>query len=70
VEVITGPNDLTSVRLALEAAGLKPEVAEVTMRPTTQTELQGDDGVRMQKLLDALEGLDDVQEVYTNAVIL
>jgi YebC/PmpR family DNA-binding regulatory protein len=70
VEVITGPNDLTSARLALEAAGLKPEVAEVTMRPTTQTELQGDDGVRMQKLLDALEGLDDVQEVYTNAVIL
>jgi YebC/PmpR family DNA-binding regulatory protein len=70
VEVLTGPNDLSSVRLALEAAGLKPELAEVTMRPATQTELQGDDGVRMQKLLDALEGLDDVQEVYTNAVIL
>jgi transcriptional/translational regulatory protein YebC/TACO1 len=61
---------LSLVRAALEAAGLKPDLAEVTMRPTTTAELQGDDGVRMQKLLDALEGLDDVQEVYTNAVIL
>jgi YebC/PmpR family DNA-binding regulatory protein len=70
IEVLTGPNDLSKVRMALEAAGLKPDLAEVTMRPTTQTELQGEDGARMQKLLDAIEGLDDVQEVYTNAVIL
>ncbi|MEN9764377.1 MAG: hypothetical protein RL397_332 [Pseudomonadota bacterium] len=70
IEVLTAPNDMSLVRAALEAAGLKPDLAEVTMRPTTTAELQGDDGVRMQKLLDALEGLDDVQEVYTNAVIL
>jgi YebC/PmpR family DNA-binding regulatory protein len=70
IEVLTGPNALSTVRAALEAAGLRPEVAEVTMRPTTQAELHGDEGLRMQKLLDAIEGLDDVQEVYSNAVIL
>lgn len=70
VEVLTPPHSLSAVRSALEAAGLTPEVAEVTMRPTTQTDLQGEDGQRMQKLLDALEGLDDVQEVYSNAVIV
>ncbi len=69
IEVITGPADLSTVRAALEAKGLKPELAEVTMRADTSTELVGDDGAKMQKLLDALEGLDDVQEVYTNAVI-
>ncbi len=69
IEVITGPADLSAVRAALEAKGLKPELAEVTMRADTSTELVGDDGAKMQKLLDALEGLDDVQEVYTNVVI-
>ncbi|WVN42059.1 YebC/PmpR family DNA-binding transcriptional regulator [beta proteobacterium MWH-UniP1] len=69
VEVICAPADFESVKKALEAAGLKPEVAEVTMRASTDTELAGDDGAKMQKLLDALENLDDVQEVYTNAVI-
>jgi YebC/PmpR family DNA-binding regulatory protein len=69
IEVLTGPADLSMVRAALEAKGLKPELAEVTMRADTNTELAGDDGAKMQKLLDALEGLDDVQEVYTNAVI-
>jgi YebC/PmpR family DNA-binding regulatory protein len=69
IEVITGPADLSTVRAALEAKGLKPELAEVTMRADTSTELVGDDGAKMQKLLDALEGLDDVQEVYTNVVI-
>jgi len=69
VEVICAANDFQSVKTALEAAGLKPEVAEVTMRASTDTELTGDDGAKMQKLLDALENLDDVQEVYTNAVI-
>jgi len=69
IEVITSPNDFQSVKAALEAAGLKPEVAEITMRASTDSELSGDDGVKMQKLLDALESLDDVQEVYTNAVI-
>lgn len=69
IEVITTPNDFEAVKTALEAAGLKPEVAEITMRASTDSELTGDDSVKMQKLLDALESLDDVQEVYTNAVI-
>jgi YebC/PmpR family DNA-binding regulatory protein len=69
IEVITAPNDFDSVNEALTAAGLKPEVAEVTMKAGTETVLTGDDAVRMQKLLDALDDLDDVQEVYTSAVI-
>ncbi|MDD5180844.1 MAG: YebC/PmpR family DNA-binding transcriptional regulator [Gallionellaceae bacterium] len=67
-EVITAPNDFVEVKHRLEAAGFKPEVAEVTMKPVTEVELLGEDAARMQKLLDALENLDDVQEVYTNAV--
>ncbi len=70
IEVLTGPAGLAQVRQAMAAAGLEPELAEVTMRPETQTELDGEDGQKMQKLLDALESLDDVQEVYTNVVIL
>jgi YebC/PmpR family DNA-binding regulatory protein len=69
IEVLTGPADLSTVRAALEAKGLSPELAEVTMRPDAHTELAGDDGAKMQKLLDALEGLDDVQAVYSNVVI-
>jgi YebC/PmpR family DNA-binding regulatory protein len=69
IEVITGPADFMAVRDALEAAGFKPEFAEVTMKPEGETVLAGDDAVRMQKLLDALENLDDVQEIYTTAVI-
>ncbi|MFM1858601.1 MAG: YebC/PmpR family DNA-binding transcriptional regulator [Burkholderiaceae bacterium] len=69
IEVLTGPAELATVRAALEAKGLKPELAEVTMRPDNQSELGGDEGARMQKLLDALENLDDVQDVYSNAVI-
>lgn len=69
IEVITAPNDFGTVNEALTAAGLKPEVAEVTMKAGTETVLTGDDAVRMQKLLDALDDLDDVQEVYTSAVI-
>ncbi len=69
IEVITAPNDFTQVRAALEKAGFKPELAEVTMKPTTENVLAGDDAGRMQKLLDAIESLDDVQEVYTTAVI-
>jgi transcriptional/translational regulatory protein YebC/TACO1 len=70
IEVLTGPASLAQVRQAMAAGGLQPEFAEVTMRPETQAELQGEDGQKMQKLLDALESLDDVQEVYTNVVIL
>jgi YebC/PmpR family DNA-binding regulatory protein len=69
IEVITGPWDFTAVRARLEQAGMRAELAEVTMKPTTETELSGEDGAKMQKLLDALESLDDVQEVYTTASI-
>jgi YebC/PmpR family DNA-binding regulatory protein len=68
-EVITAPNDFVAVREALARAGLKPELAELTMKPSTEVAFAGDDAARMQKLLDAIESLDDVQEVYTNAVI-
>ncbi|MDO9198006.1 YebC/PmpR family DNA-binding transcriptional regulator [Rhodoferax sp.] len=69
IEVLTASTDFEAVRNALDAAGLKPEMAEVTMRPENPIELSGDDAVRMQKLLDVLEELDDVQAVYHNAQI-
>ena len=69
IEVITAPNDFVNVKQALEAAGYKPELAEVTMKPANEVVFAGDDAAKMQKLLDALENLDDVQEVYTTAVI-
>ncbi|MFZ4288905.1 YebC/PmpR family DNA-binding transcriptional regulator [Variovorax sp. HJSM1_2] len=69
IEVLTAPAEFETVKNALEAAGLKPEVAEVTMRAENTVEVAGDDAVRMQKLLDALEDLDDVQEVFHNAAI-
>jgi YebC/PmpR family DNA-binding regulatory protein len=69
VEVITAPGDFESVKARLESAGLQPEIAEVTMRPENSVTIEGDDAVRMQKLLDALEDLDDVQAVFHNAEI-
>jgi len=69
IEVLTGPNDFSAVKAAMEAAGFKAEVAEITMKPSTETVFAGEEGVKMQKLLDALENLDDTQELYTNAVI-
>lgn len=69
IEVLTPPADFEAVRDALEAAGLKPEIAEVTMRAENPIELAGDDAARMQKLLDVIEDLDDVQDVYHNALI-
>ncbi|HYR05443.1 MAG TPA: YebC/PmpR family DNA-binding transcriptional regulator [Gallionella sp.] len=69
IEVVAAPNDFVNVKQALEAAGYKPEFAEVTMKPSNEVIFSGDDAVKMQKLLDALENLDDVQEVYTTAVI-
>jgi YebC/PmpR family DNA-binding regulatory protein len=69
IEVTTGPNDLSAVKESLEAAGFKPEFAEVLQQALNETPLAGEDGERMQKLLDVLESLDDVQEVYTSAVI-
>ena len=69
LEVVTGPYDFVAVKEALAKHKLVPEFAEVTMKPATDIEMAGEDGVRMQKLLDAIESLDDVQNVYTNAVI-
>lgn len=69
IEVISGPDDFVAVKQALAKAGLKPDLAELTMKPTAENVLRGDEGGRMQKLLDALENLDDVQDVYTTAVI-
>ncbi len=69
IEVITGPADFITVKDALEAAGFTPEFSEVTMKPEGENVFTGDDAAKMQKLLDALEGLDDVQEIYTTAVI-
>lgn len=69
IEVISAPYEFITVKEALEKAGFKSELAEVTMKPSNEAVLTGDDAVKMQKLLDALENLDDVQEVYTTAVI-
>ena len=68
-EVITLPEDFIRVRDTLAAKRLNPEFAEVTMKPLTEVEMSGEDGQRMQRLLDALEAIDDVQNVYTSAVI-
>jgi YebC/PmpR family DNA-binding regulatory protein len=69
IEVLTSPLDFEAVKLALEAAGLLPDMAEVTMRAENAIELSGEEGARMQKLLDVLEDLDDVQNVFHNAEI-
>jgi YebC/PmpR family DNA-binding regulatory protein len=67
IEVLTSPYEFTRVKAALEKAGFKAELGEVTMKPSAETELAGEDAAKMQKLLDALESLDDVQDVYTSA---
>ena len=69
IEVICAPGDFQKVRDGLAKVGLKPELAEITMKPATESVLAGEDGAKLQRLLDALEALDDVQEVYTTAVI-
>ncbi len=67
IEVLCAPPDFEAVKNALEAAGLKPEIAEVTMRAENTIALAGEDAQRMQKLLDVIEDLDDVQDLYHNA---
>jgi YebC/PmpR family DNA-binding regulatory protein len=67
IEVLTAPGDFEAVKQALVDAGLTPDVADITMRPENTIELTGDDAAKMQKILDVLEDLDDVQEVYHNA---
>lgn len=69
IEVLTPPTEFEAVKNALEAAGLQPEIAEVTMRAENTIDLSGDDAERMQKLLDVIEDLDDVQDVFHNAVL-
>jgi len=67
IEVITPVAEFEAIKNALVAAGLTPADAEVTMRPENPIEVTGDEAARMQKLLDAIEDLDDVQAVYHNA---
>ena len=69
VELICAPADFPAVQAALEKAGLKPDLAEITMKPTSEAQLPTGEAGRMRQLLDALENLDDVQDVYTTAVI-
>jgi len=69
VELICAPGDFAAVKAALEKAALKAEYAEITMKPVNETPLAGEDAARMRRLLEALEGLDDVQDVYTSALL-
>jgi YebC/PmpR family DNA-binding regulatory protein len=69
VELICAPGDFAGVKAALEKAGLKAELAEITMKPGAEAALGSNEAGRMRQLIDALENLDDVQDVYTTAVI-
>ena len=69
IEVVTAPYEFVAVRTALEKKGFKAALAEVTFEPATENLMKGDEAARLQKLIDALEGIDDVQEVYTTAVL-
>ncbi|HUJ87407.1 MAG TPA: YebC/PmpR family DNA-binding transcriptional regulator [Burkholderiales bacterium] len=69
VEVLCAPGEFAAVKAGLDKAGLKPELAEITMKATAETTLAADEAGRMRRLLEALEGLDDVQNVYTTAVL-
>jgi YebC/PmpR family DNA-binding regulatory protein len=69
IEVLTPPAAFEQVKNALSAAGLNAELAEVTFRPENSIEIEGDDALKMQKILDVLEDLDDVQEIYHNAAL-
>lgn len=69
IEVLCAPGDFEAVKAALEAAGLIAEMTEITMRADNTIDIAGDDAAKMQKLLDALEDLDDVQEVFHNAAL-
>jgi transcriptional/translational regulatory protein YebC/TACO1 len=66
-EVVTGPYEWRQIKDALAAQGFASDIGEVTMRPANDIELSGEDAVKMQRLIDALEDLDDVQTVYTSA---
>ena len=67
IEVVTTPESFHEVRSAMKTAGLNPEIAEIIQRPSTETEVSGEDAEKVMKLIDMLEELDDVQDVFTNA---
>jgi transcriptional/translational regulatory protein YebC/TACO1 len=69
VEVLTSPTAFEAVKAALDGVGLSAGMAEVTYRPEVTIELSDDDRLKMQKIIDALEELDDVQEVFHNAAL-
>ena len=69
IEVTCPPGDYAAVKAGLEKAGLKAEHSEVTMKPATEMALSGEDAAKLQRMLDALEALDDVQHVYTTAAL-
>lgn len=69
IEVITAPNDFIDVKNKLETKNFKSEVAEVTMKADNEIEMSGEDAIKMQKLLDAFDDLDDVQDVYTTVTL-
>ena len=69
IEVICAPADFERVKAGLEKAGMSPGLAEITMKPATEVALAGEDAAKMRRLLEALESLDDVQEVYTTAAL-
>ncbi|MCX7961624.1 MAG: YebC/PmpR family DNA-binding transcriptional regulator [Burkholderiales bacterium] len=69
IEVVCAPAEFEKVKAALEKSGLKPELAEITMKPQSEVTLAGEEAVRMRRLLEALEALDDVQNVYTTAAL-
>ena len=69
VEIITPPNEFLNIKEGFDKVNLKYEFAELTMKAETENELKGPDGEKMRKILDFLEDLDDVQEVYTNVII-
>jgi YebC/PmpR family DNA-binding regulatory protein len=69
IEVVTGPYDFVNVKEALAKQGFKTDIGEVSMKAQNEVEFTGEDAAKMQKLLDALESLDDVQDVFTSAVI-
>jgi YebC/PmpR family DNA-binding regulatory protein len=69
IEVVTAPYEFLNVKAALEQKGFKAALAEVTFKATNENAMKGDEAARMQKLLDAIESIDDVQDVYTTAVL-
>jgi len=69
IEVVCAPGDFAAVREAFARAGLKPAIAEIIMKASSESMLEGEDAARMRRLLDTLDELDDVQDVYTNAAL-